>query len=41
MAVISERLVSEGYKVQVVGDAGGAPSKMADDIALRRMKRPE
>ncbi|WP_262699526.1 MULTISPECIES: isochorismatase family protein [Streptomyces] len=27
-----------GYDVQVVADAGGSPTKMADDIALRRME---
>lgn len=32
-------LVSQGYEVQVVGDAGGSPSKMADEIALRRMEK--
>lgn len=32
-------LVREGYEVQVVADAGGSPSKMSDDIALRRMER--
>src|SRR6266540_5349249 len=32
-------LVREGYEVQVVADAGGSPSRMADDIALRRMER--
>jgi len=32
-------LVSMGYEVQVVADAGGSPTKMADDIALRRMER--
>lgn len=32
-------LVGLGYEVQVVADAGGSPSKMADDIALRRMER--
>lgn len=32
-------LVSQGYEVQVVADAGGSPTKMADDIALRRMER--
>jgi nicotinamidase-related amidase len=32
-------LVREGYKVQVVADAGGSPTKMGDDIALRRMER--
>lgn len=31
-------LVRQGYEVQVVADAGGSPSKMADDIALRRME---
>ncbi|SHE61053.1 Nicotinamidase-related amidase [Microbulbifer donghaiensis] len=32
-------LESEGYDVQVVADAGGSPSKMADDMALRRMEQ--
>jgi nicotinamidase-related amidase len=32
-------LVQDGYDVQVVADAGGSPTKMADDIALRRMER--
>lgn len=32
-------LVSQGYEVQVVADAGGSPTKMADEIALRRMER--
>jgi len=32
-------LVHDGFEVQVVADAGGSPSKMADDIALRRMER--
>jgi nicotinamidase-related amidase len=32
-------LVEAGYDVQVVADAGGSPSKMGDDIALRRMER--
>jgi len=31
-------LVSEWYEVQVIADAGGSPSKMADDMALRRME---
>ncbi|SDZ81601.1 isochorismatase family protein [Microbulbifer marinus] len=31
-------LVSEGYDVQVVADAGGSTSNMADDMALRRME---
>lgn len=30
-------LVGMGYEVQVVADAGGSPSKLADDMALRRM----
>ncbi|RZF55987.1 isochorismatase family protein [Acinetobacter halotolerans] len=30
-------LIDQGYEVQVVADAGGSPSKMADDIALQRM----
>lgn len=32
-------LVRAGFEVQVVADAGGSPTKMADDIALRRMER--
>lgn len=32
-------LVQLGYEVQVVADAGGSPSKMADEIALRRMEK--
>jgi nicotinamidase-related amidase len=32
-------LVGQGYDVQVVADAGGSPTKIADDIALRRMER--
>ncbi|QUY50157.1 isochorismatase family protein [Serratia plymuthica] len=32
-------LVSQGFDVQVVADAGGSPTKMADDIALRRMEK--
>lgn len=32
-------LVGQGYEVQVVADAGGSPTKIADDIALRRMER--
>ena len=31
--------VQEGYAVQVVVDACGSPSKIADDVALRRMER--
>lgn len=32
-------LLSQGYEVQVVADAGGSPSKMGDDMALRRMEK--
>lgn len=32
-------LVREGFEVQVVADAGGSPSKISDDIAMRRMER--
>ena len=32
-------LLRDGYEVQVVADAGGSPSKMADDIAIRRMDK--
>lgn len=32
-------LVGMGFEVQVVADAGGSPSKMGDDIALRRMEQ--
>lgn len=32
-------LVGLGHEVQVVADAGGSPTKSADDIALRRMER--
>ena len=32
-------LVREGFEVQVVADAGGSPTKMSDDIALRRMEQ--
>ena len=32
-------LVDNGYEVQVVADAGGSPSKMGDDMALRRMEQ--
>ena len=31
--------VQQGYSVQVVVDACGSPSKIADDVALRRMER--
>ena len=29
---------SDGYEIQVVVDAGGSPTKMADDVALRRIE---
>ncbi len=32
-------LVRDGFDVQVVADAGGSPTQMADDIALRRMQQ--
>lgn len=32
-------LVHDGYEVQVVADAGGSPTKFADDMALRRMEK--
>lgn len=32
-------LVRDGFEVQVVADGGGSPTKMADDISLRRMER--
>lgn len=32
-------LLSQGFDVQVVADAGGSPTMMADDISLRRMER--
>jgi nicotinamidase-related amidase len=31
--------VDQGYDVQVVADAGGSMSKLADDVALRRMEQ--
>jgi len=31
--------VQQGYSVQVVVDACGSPSKIADDVALRRMEK--
>jgi nicotinamidase-related amidase len=31
-------LVEAGYDVHVVADAGGSPTKMADDLALQRME---
>lgn len=30
--------LAQGYRVQVVADAGGSMSKQADDVALRRME---
>ncbi len=32
-------LIDQGYDVQVVADAGGSPTKLADDVSLRRMER--
>ena len=32
-------LAAEGFDIQVVADAGASPTKMADDIALRRMDK--
>jgi len=32
-------LVRESFEVQVVADAAGSPTKMSDDISLRRMER--
>jgi nicotinamidase-related amidase len=32
-------LVGQGYDVQVIADAGGSPSTIGDDMALRRMER--
>ena len=32
-------LVRDGYEVQVVADSGASPTKMADDISLRRMEK--
>ena len=32
-------LVSVGYQVQGVADAGASPSKFGDDMALRRMEK--
>lgn len=31
--------VEEGYEVQVVADAGGSPTQVADEISLRRMEK--
>jgi nicotinamidase-related amidase len=32
-------LLDQGYRVQVVADAGGSPSAQGDDLAVRRMER--
>lgn len=32
-------LATQGFDIQVVADAGASPTKMADDIALRRMDK--
>lgn len=32
-------LVSDGFEVQVVADAGASPRKLGDDMALRRMEK--
>lgn len=32
-------LVGMGFEVQVIADAGGSPSKIGDDMALRRMEK--
>ncbi|AGI22783.1 isochorismatase family protein [Pseudomonas sp. MT3] len=32
-------LVGDGYEVQVIADAGGSPSAIGDDMALRRMEK--
>lgn len=32
-------LVRDGYEVQVIADAGGSPSRLGDDMALRRMEK--
>lgn len=32
-------LVGSGFEVQVVADAGGSPSKMGDEMSLRRMEK--
>ncbi len=32
-------LIDQGYEVQVVADAGGSPTLLADEVALRRMER--
>lgn len=32
-------LIRDGYEVQVIADAGGSPSRIGDDMALRRMEK--
>ncbi|MBN3786145.1 isochorismatase family protein [Burkholderia sp. Ac-20353] len=32
-------LVRDGYDVQAIADAGGSPSRISDDMALRRMEK--
>ncbi|MBY6141832.1 isochorismatase family protein [Leisingera daeponensis] len=32
-------LLADGFDVQVIADAGGSPSKMGDEMALRRMEK--
>ena len=32
-------LVRDGFEVQVVADGGASPTRMADDMALRRMEK--
>jgi nicotinamidase-related amidase len=32
-------LIDMGFEVQVVADAGGSPTKLADEVSLRRMER--
>lgn len=32
-------LIDQGYEVQVVADAGGSPTLLADEVSLRRMER--
>ena len=32
-------LIDQGYEVQVVADAGGSPTKLADEVSLRRLER--
>jgi nicotinamidase-related amidase len=32
-------LLAQGFEVQVVADAGGSPTRLADEMSLRRMER--